>query len=463
MELKRHFSFTCIISLLILLQVETAHSFCGYFVSKAGTNLFNKASKVVLMRDDEKTVITMSNDFQGDVKEFAMVVPVPSILQKSQINVADQKLIDHLDAFTAPRLVEYFDHDPCDQRIYEKSMAFSGSVRSNARGSGARKKGKKNYGVKIEAKYTVGEYDILILSAKESDGLLRWLNDNKYQTSPKAEKVLGSYIKQGMKFFVAKVNLKEQAKLGFTNLRPLQMAFESNKFMLPIRLGMMNAKEKQELFVFGLSRKGRIETTNYRTVKIPSDVELPVYIKDPETFKKFYKDMYYTAARREDHKAVFMEYAWDMGWCDPCAADPLSDDELRKLGAFWLGGDNNKPSANPLKRRRIMPRGQKPFVTRLHLTYDATTHPDDLRFQVTSDKKNFQGRYILRHPFKGDSKCEEMTRYQKTLKSRFEKESTTLAHLTGWDINDIRKKMNYTPSGTKTNDKNPNWWDKVWN
>ena len=36
--------------------------------------------------------------------------------------------------------------------------------------------GIKRSSVKIEAKYLVGEYDILILSAKESSGLKNWLN-----------------------------------------------------------------------------------------------------------------------------------------------------------------------------------------------------------------------------------------------------------------------------------------------
>ena len=52
-----------------------------------------------------------------------------------------------------------------------------------------------------------------------------------------ASPVIASYLKQNMKFFVARVNLTEQSKLGFTYLRPLQIAYESPKFMLPIRLG----------------------------------------------------------------------------------------------------------------------------------------------------------------------------------------------------------------------------------
>ena len=99
----------------------------------------------------------------------------------------------------------------------------------------------KSLGVTIEAQYTVGEHDILILSAQQSSGLETWLRENGYKIPAGASSVIASYLRQNMRFFVAKVNLTEQAKLGFTYLRPLQVAYESPKFMLPIRLGMVNA------------------------------------------------------------------------------------------------------------------------------------------------------------------------------------------------------------------------------
>src|SRR5439155_24712454 len=141
--------------------------------------------------------------------------------------------------------------------------------------------------VTIEARYTVDEYDILILSAKDSRGLKDWLTGNGYRVPAGAERVLGSYIRQDMKFFVAKVNLKEQHRLGFGYLRPIQVAYESPKFMLPIRLGMVDADGFQELFVYAITRDGRIETTNYRTVKLPSDLDVPEFVK-PE-FADFYR------------------------------------------------------------------------------------------------------------------------------------------------------------------------------
>ena len=157
-----------------------------------------------------------------------------------------------------------------------------------------------------------------------------WLRESGYRIPEGASRVLGSYIKQDMKFFVAKVNLKEQSKLGFSYLRPIQVAYESPKFMLPIRLGMVNAAGPQELFIFALTRKGRVETTNYRTVRLASDAEVPLFVKDD--FSDFYRDMFTKQVKKEDQRALFLEYAWDMGWCDPCAADPLSR-EVRRLVA----------------------------------------------------------------------------------------------------------------------------------
>jgi len=82
--------------------------------------------------------------------------------------------------------------------------------------------------------------------------------------------VLGSYIKQNMRFFVAKVNLERMKGLGNNYLRPLQVRYQSLKFMVPLRLGTVNAKGPQDLIVYALTRGGRVESTNYRTVKIPS-------------------------------------------------------------------------------------------------------------------------------------------------------------------------------------------------
>jgi hypothetical protein len=428
-------------------------AFCGFYVAKADTKLFNKASQVVLVRQGDRTVLTMANDFKGDPKEFAVVIPVPSVLQKEQIHIGEKALLDHLDAYSAPRLVEYFDEDPCQMVLSDRlaAMAAPSGVAGGQAPSAARE---KSLGVTIEARYTVGEYDILILSAQQSSGLETWLRENGYRIPAGAAEVLTSYVRQNLKFFVAKVNLKEQTKLGYAVLRPIQVAYESPKFMLPIRLGMVNADGPQELFVYALTQKGRVEATNYRTVKLPSDTDVPVYVKS--RFPDFYKAMFTRQVGKENMSAIFTEYAWDMSWCDPCAADPLSNDELRQLGVFWTadGGGGRRggiPLPMPLRAPGV-------FMTRLHVRYDAAHFPEDLVFQETADRTNFQGRYVLRHAWTGQSSCDAAIRYRAELPTRREREAQNLASLTGWNITDIRRSMNVdAPPADATA-----WWQRIW-
>jgi Na+-translocating ferredoxin:NAD+ oxidoreductase RnfD subunit len=453
--------------LLLLLTVcgaHAAHAFCGFYVAKADTKLYNKASQVVLVRDGERTVMTMANDFKGDPQEFAMVVPVPTLLERKQIHVAGRALIDHLDAYSAPRLVEYFDEDPCLARPVMAPGAVAGMAVESAKVPSPAARA-RSLGVTIEATYTVGEYDILILSAKQSDGLETWLRENGYRVPPGASRVLGTYLRLGMHFFVAKVNLKEQSQLGYTSLRPLQIAYESPRFMLPIRLGMVNANGPQELFVYTLTLNGRVETTNYRTTKLPSGDNVPIFVKDQ--FGSFYKAMFSHQVAKEDMRTVFLEYAWNMGFCDPCSADPLSPEELRGLGVFWLDSSSTPtptPTAAPggwQRRPGASAAGGATFLTRLHVRYDAEHFPEDLMFQETGDTETFQGRYVLQHPWTGGGTCEAAAVYRRNLRVRLQKEARTLAGLTGWDIDRIRGQMNLPTLRTAPPAEKP-WWDGLW-
>ena len=442
---------TLVTAVVTILAATTANAFCGFYVAKADTSLFNRASQVVLVRDDDRTVITMANDFEGDVKDFAVVIPMPTMIQREQINVGDRAVIEHLDAYTAPRLVEYHDPDPC--QVYRRFEEMASSDAAMPLAQKELRNSARSRGVTIEAQYTVGEYDILILSAKQSGGLITWLNENGYKIPRGAKRVVDSYLKQDMRFFVAKVNLEEQSKLGYQYLRPIQVAYESNKFMLPIRLGTLNAKGKQELYVYALTRTGRVETTNYRTVKMPSNVEIPEFV-DGE-FADFYRAMFDRQTQKENERAVFLEYAWDMAWCDPCAADPLSQKELRSLGVFWL--DDQRGNRKPI----VQPQAQNVFVTRLHVRYDAKHFPEDLVFQETGDRQNFQGRYVIRRAWKGEASC-DITNYKVALRERQEREAQRLANLTGWDIGDIRGKIPFAINTNSEIEKEP-WWKRIWN
>ena len=410
-------------------------SFCGFYVSKADGTLKNKTSQVILVRDGNKTVITMYNDFKGDTKDFAMVVPVPVVLRKDDIKVVDQSIFQKLNDYSAPRLVEYWDQNPCYD--YEKSEDKMSAAPGLNEVSVTRSLKGKVAGVKIEAQYLVGEYDILILSAKESGDLKKWLNENGYKIPANAEEVLEPYIKSNLKFFVVKVNEKEKKKLNNNFLRPIQINFNSPKFMLPIRLGMANADGDQDLIVYAFTRKGRIECTNYRNTNITTDKNVPLFVQ--KNFGAFYGNLFTHQWNNEDKSVAFLEYAWNVTpinqmKCDPCVGNPPTEQDLAQSGVWWLGGKDWNDYSD-VDNEETDNGSKNVHFTRMHFRYNRKSFAQDLMFQVTPNTQNFQARYIITHPATGDFNCDAGKKYLQDLKQRRKKELVQLTALTGTNIN----------------------------
>lgn len=449
--IKKHAIAGISIMLMLILFSHQAQAFCGFYVAKADATLFNQKSEVILVRDGNRTVITMSNDYKGELKDFAIVVPVPVVLQDGDIKVVSRHIFQTLDGYSSPRLVEYYDQNPCyadDYLRYDMynqipQMAESKIMNDNVLTE-------KEYGVTVEATYEVGEYSIAILSAKESEGLKAYLIQEGYKIPSTAESVLAPYIKSNMKFFVAKVNLDRQKSSGFDYLHPIQIQFEHEKFMLPIRLGMANSTGEQDMIVYAFTKSGRVECTNYRTVKIPTDRHIPLYAR--EMFGEFYKNVFQRAYSREGKNAVHLEYAWTVtpSWggmkCDPCVGPPPIYNDFAEAGVWWAQWNSN----------------ENVFFTRLHVRYSNSKFPSDLQFQVTPNNEHFQARYILTHPAPGPFTCDEGQAYLESLRNRRKLEVDEMYALGGFlpnskseqYINEFVPYMNNKPSESKDRGEN---------
>ena len=415
-----------------------AQAFCGFYVGGADATLFNNATQVVLMREGTKTILSMQNNYQGPPANFAMVVPVPVVLQKENVKTLPREVFEHVDRLAAPRLVEYWEQDPCaPETEYE-----SGALRK----SGASRRviiteSKIQLGVTIEAQFTVGEYEVVILSAKDSLGLDTWLRQEKYKIPDGAEPILRPYVQSGMKFFVAKVDVtKVRFEGGMAMLSPLRFSYDTDSFNLPVRLGLMNSAGTQDLIVHILARGQRYEVANYKNTTIPTNIDVAEAARD--RFGSFYASLF-DRTLEKNPGAVVTEYAWDASTCDPCPSPALRPDELATLGAdVAFGGATATPK--PGRPNVPMPRpGPRPplpgptvgmprfspsgfVLTRLHARYQKNTLGDDLVFaaappieggreRMMGDKlekgsrpggvNNFQGRYAIRHPWTGPIVC----------------------------------------------------------
>ena len=244
--------------------------------------------------------------------------------------------------------------------------------------------------------------------------------------------VITSYLRQGMHFFVAKVNLARMQNNISGFLRPIRVEYDTTKFMLLIRLGTVNADGAQDMIVLALTQTGRVDVTNYRTVRMPSDAHVPEYVADK--FGAFYDTVFDREVQAADHSAVFLEYAWpmagNMGLCDPCSSPPVSQAEMEELGAASKATDSNLS-------------GPHSFVTRLHVRYDRAHFPEDLQFQETPDTLRYQARFVIQVASKRRTMntCAAGAAYRRELHERWKKENATLADLTGWSPDDIRRDM----------------------
>ena len=413
---------------LIAALPAPAAAFCGFFVSGADSKLYNNASQVVLMRKGQRTVLTMSNTYKGPTEDFAMVVPVPTVLQKDQVKTLPADVFSKIDKLSAPRLVEYWEQDPCYvPPLYNEMATLSAAppVRS-ASGGGPPGGG---FGVKVEAQFTAGEYEIVILSAKEANGLESWLQANQYNIPAGAGDALAPYIQSGQKFFVAKVNIKKVKRdtHGNVALSPLRFHYEDKQLRLPVRLGLLNASGKQDLIVYVLHPKSRFEAANYKNVFIPSNLEVLDDVR--KGFGAFYAALFDRTLEKAGGRAVVTEYAWQSSKCDPCPVPPLQPSDIYTLGGDVFGEGN--ASAGKQTRRPGQPffgPSSSWVLTRMHTRYDTKSLDEDLIFveakpvvggrgsQGISREKpgavnmssvnNFQGRYIIRNYWAGEVKCD---------------------------------------------------------
>src|SRR6185369_6316223 len=209
--------------------------------------------------------------------------------------------------------------------------------------------------------------------------------------------------------------------------------YDSEQFVLPIRLGIANSGGTQDLIVSILAPGQRYELANYRNVTIPTNLDVKDSVKD--RFGAFYAALF-DRTLEKNPGAVVTEYAWQATTCDPCPGPTLNANDFMTLGADVLEpqsqpepqiavppGGRPRP---PMGKRMARSFGMDFVLTRLHARYGRDLK-DDLVFKAAppivggrefvrdggkleegaqpSSVNNFQGRYAIRHRWTGPVAC----------------------------------------------------------
>ena len=356
-----------------------AAAFCGTYVGSPGVELTNQTSQVIIARQDNRTTLTLANDYQGEATDFAMLIPVPVVMAEDDIRTVSPELFQRFDNYSAPRLVTY----ECEDFSWEEDMNSSGGMD----GGGDDGEPEAPSSVVVEAEYAVGIYDIVILSSTDSSDLIDWLTENGYGANPQAEEMLGEYIDDGQLFFAAKVDLEEVSEEG-SFLEPLQFSYESDAFALPVRLGTLNSPGEQDVVMYVLTDTddGKVGISNYPMVEIEDECMVDVYAEGG--VDNYYGTKFADAYGEEDGAAWMVEYAWATNSCDPCPTEPPSNEELEQAGFEGDRWDS--------------------YFTRLRVRYTPEAATQDIMLYTAGYMDNEQIRYILynedmedRHPVCG--------------------------------------------------------------
>ncbi|MBW2257242.1 MAG: DUF2330 domain-containing protein, partial [Deltaproteobacteria bacterium] len=351
--------------LTLALLPTQAFAFCGTYVGAAGAELYNEVSQVIYVRQDDRTTITLANDYAGNLAKFALVIPVPEGLRQRDVKVVEPELIQRVDAYSSPRLVEYTCnnlYEPIAMAGYE-SMSCGPLLEGEARSEDS---------VTVEASFQRGEYDIVVLSATESAALFEWFDDNGYAVEGVKADVFQELIDSGVHFLAAKVDLGRVPDDRST-LSPLQITYRTTFSVLPIRLGTTSSTGVQDLILYtvGDHDDGALVIDNYPRAEPESEC---LWRPRSETFGAFYEGQFSTAVEEAGGTAWVLEYQWMGGKCDPCASDPLEKRDLHDFG--FRGGPRDA------------------VVTRLHLRMRAEDVSQDLLLVRQPSSWQQQMRFI---------------------------------------------------------------------
>ncbi|GDX81636.1 hypothetical protein LBMAG42_34470 [Deltaproteobacteria bacterium] len=313
------------LTLLLPLFSSPAHA-CPTIATGTPSGLLFDVAQVAIVRQDGRTTFSVSINPVGDTQEFALVMPVPTVLAENEVKTLDGAIFGRLDGYSAPRHV-------ADAGCGRLQSGGSNDTGAAADGDGGIDGGDGT--VDVEATYLVGDYEVVILSAEESMGLETWLTTHGYHLPDGADARLAEYIESGSFFLAAKVAPGADLADG-SALAPLQISYLSDGFTIPLRLATLNSPGEQDMVIYAITESqapdgGRVGIANYPEFTIPDKCMWD----DPSgnnDFTSFYEDAFDQGWLAMSDAAWTVEFAGEWGSCNPCSGVNVDEADLAALG-----------------------------------------------------------------------------------------------------------------------------------
>jgi hypothetical protein len=341
-------------SLALAFLSTPAAAFPGFFAYK-GAKPNNLSTHVVLMKKDAATVVTVMPDYQGDLKPFAVMMPVPDDVKAEEVRALKRDSIERIDQITAPRFWEFWEMDPCDpagqQQEWERDLSvkgagFLGTDMNFAGDQPSAFKPGKEMALTVEPDFKQGENVPSIVSAADAADIEGWLKKKGYSAPEGTNAAVGPYVKSGMNLLMVEVDTKKIELLGGDRAVVSPIRYATKKPVnVPSTLGLLNLGTMQELFVYVIHPEQRFEVKNYPNVFPPTNIEVDFKVK--ERMGEFYSGVHDLLLAKQP-LGFLNEFAWNAKGCgQPCPGEPLLIHELLSLGGDFFENDVPKEERLP--------------------------------------------------------------------------------------------------------------------
>jgi hypothetical protein len=227
-------------------QPPAADSACCYFSAK-NADILQPAQKVFITWDPAENVesFTVQPKFEGNAKDFGMVIPTPS---RPKLDEMPRDFFKELAVFTILKKREQPQSKLLPKPKFKSDSLATGRPIEKKSGDGASKSA-----VKVLEAGIVGSLDYKIISADRADDLYAWLKENKYHYSGD-EATLDFYVQKKWLFTVMKIDtmqMKRNADGTFAGeVTPTRFQFASNKLIYPLKITQLSVKDKTEALFY---------------------------------------------------------------------------------------------------------------------------------------------------------------------------------------------------------------------
>jgi hypothetical protein len=316
---------------LPLLSVLAPRTAAGYLLVSKGGKAAADRMTVVAVREGDHTVISIQAQVRGPAGVVALIAPVHTPVGAPRSSKPG--VIAPLERVSGPRLVEYWEMDPCE--LHDLPATSDGTVSPSEEVASGPQSASGAEPDDLAAEISPAASGAELLASLKRDG---------FAVPDKAEGILDGYLQAGMKIAVARVDTAKLPRSGDVVALPvLRVHARSPALTLPTRL-FAAGSTRRELSIYVLAPGDRFEAQGQPNLAVPTNLDVADGVRGKVA--PFYRALV-DRAFEKNPGALLTEYAWRASSCELCSG-PLTAAELDSLG------DSALPSATEGKRHEVI-------------------------------------------------------------------------------------------------------------